>query len=164
MYTLAWRRLWTNVHWLKRIHVMAFLMCAHSHYLPWCANTCMGTPYLMIIFTLCQCVHSFRVRAVTIDACVCLLHCTSPCAHPMCIMAVKAIALANVFASWMCISMHLTLKLRETHGCIDSTVATDALVLKHQAISIPAQCWLNIHCTEPFSYKNIPLMVNNIRK
>ena len=30
----------------------------------------------------------------------------------------------------------LTLKHRETHGCVISTVATDALVLKHQAISI----------------------------
>ena len=30
----------------------------------------------------------------------------------------------------------LTLKHRETHGCLVSTVATDALVLKHQAISI----------------------------
>ena len=30
----------------------------------------------------------------------------------------------------------LTLKHREMHGCIVSTVATDALVLKHQAISI----------------------------
>ena len=30
----------------------------------------------------------------------------------------------------------LTLKHRETHGCIVSTVTTDALVLKHQAISI----------------------------
>ena len=31
----------------------------------------------------------------------------------------------------------LTLKHRETHGCVvSSTVATDALVLKHQAISI----------------------------
>ena len=30
----------------------------------------------------------------------------------------------------------LTLKYRETHGCVVSTVATDALVLKHQAISI----------------------------
>ena len=29
----------------------------------------------------------------------------------------------------------LTLKHRETHGCVISTVATDALVLKHQAIS-----------------------------
>ena len=29
----------------------------------------------------------------------------------------------------------LTLKHRETHGCVVSTVATDALVLKHQAIS-----------------------------
>ena len=30
----------------------------------------------------------------------------------------------------------LTLKHWEMHGCIVSTVATDALVLKHQAISI----------------------------
>ena len=30
----------------------------------------------------------------------------------------------------------LTPKRRETHGCVVSTVATDALVLKHQAISI----------------------------
>ena len=30
----------------------------------------------------------------------------------------------------------LTLKHGETHGCVVSTVATDALVLKHQAISI----------------------------
>ena len=30
----------------------------------------------------------------------------------------------------------LTPKHRETHGCLVSTVATDALVLKHQAISI----------------------------
>ena len=30
----------------------------------------------------------------------------------------------------------LTLKHRETHGCVVSTVAIDALVLKHQAISI----------------------------
>ena len=33
-------------------------------------------------------------------------------------------------------SSALTLKHRETHGCVVSTVATDALVLKHQAISI----------------------------
>ena len=30
----------------------------------------------------------------------------------------------------------LTPKHRETHWCVVSTVATDALVLKHQAISI----------------------------
>ena len=30
----------------------------------------------------------------------------------------------------------LTLKHREMHGCVVSTVATDALVLKHQAICI----------------------------
>ena len=29
----------------------------------------------------------------------------------------------------------LTLKYREKHGCVVSTVATDAVVLKHQVIS-----------------------------
>ena len=33
-------------------------------------------------------------------------------------------------------SYYLTLKHRETHGCVVSTAATDALVQKHQAISI----------------------------
>ena len=32
--------------------------------------------------------------------------------------------------------LSLTLKHREMHGCVVSTVATDDLVLKHQAISI----------------------------
>ena len=32
--------------------------------------------------------------------------------------------------------LRFTLKHRETHGCVVSTVTTDALVLKHQAISI----------------------------
>ena len=45
----------------------------------------------------------------------------------------------------------LTVKQRETHWCVVSTVATDALVLKHQVISI----WLNIHCIGPVSYKTI---------
>ena len=36
----------------------------------------------------------------------------------------------------LCCKMCLTLKHRETHGCVVSTVATDALVLKHQTISI----------------------------
>ena len=31
---------------------------------------------------------------------------------------------------------HLTHKKMEMHGCLLTTVATDALVLKHQAISI----------------------------
>ena len=35
-----------------------------------------------------------------------------------------------------CIHTDLTLKHRETHGCVVSTVVTDALVLKHRAISI----------------------------
>ena len=34
------------------------------------------------------------------------------------------------------IEFQLTLKHRERHGCVVSTMATDALVLKHQAISI----------------------------
>ena len=42
-------------------------------------------------------------------------------------------------AKWrpFCLGLNvLILKHRETHGCLVSTVATDALVLKHQAISI----------------------------
>ena len=45
----------------------------------------------------------------------------------------------NVFAKCQlfCLGINvLTLKHQETHGCVVSTVATDALVLKHQAISI----------------------------
>ena len=34
------------------------------------------------------------------------------------------------------LAIDLTPKNRETHGCVVSTVATDALVLKHQTISI----------------------------
>ena len=34
------------------------------------------------------------------------------------------------------LDIFLTPKHQETHGCVVSTVATDALVLKHQAISI----------------------------
>ena len=34
------------------------------------------------------------------------------------------------------VNASLILEHRETHGCVVSTVATDALVLKHQAISI----------------------------
>ena len=37
---------------------------------------------------------------------------------------------------WHLTGLSLTPKHRETHGCIVSTVATDALVLKHQVISI----------------------------
>ena len=33
-------------------------------------------------------------------------------------------------------TMHLNLKHQEMHGCVVITVATDALVLKHQVISI----------------------------
>ena len=41
--------------------------------------------------------------------------------------------------SWLLIEVmwySLTLKHRETHGCVVSTVVTDALVLKHQVISM----------------------------
>ena len=47
---------------------------------------------------------------------------------------------------------HLTLKHWEIQGCVVSTVAADALVLKHQAISIH-NVDLNIHCIGQVSYK-----------
>ena len=57
----------------------------------------------------------------------------------------------------------LTLKHRETHGCVVSTVATDALVLKHQAISIHNADKTFI-VLDQFHIKNITLMLDNIRK
>ena len=43
----------------------------------------------------------------------------------------------TVSPTWIfLLKLALTLKHRETHGCVVSTVATDALVLKHQTISI----------------------------
>ena len=42
----------------------------------------------------------------------------------------------NGMLFWWPQAITLTLKHRETHGCVVSTVATDAPVLKHQAISI----------------------------
>ena len=41
-----------------------------------------------------------------------------------------------LWVTWNLPVSYLTLKHWETHGCVVSTVATDALVLKHQAISI----------------------------
>ena len=57
--------------------------------------------------------------------------------------------------------MILTNKHRETHGRVVSTVATDALVLKHQAITFQNA---NIHCIGLFSYKTFAQKVNSIRK
>ena len=44
----------------------------------------------------------------------------------------------------------LTHKQLETHGCVLSTVATDVLVLKYQAISIHSADWRNIHLLDQF--------------
>ena len=48
----------------------------------------------------------------------------------------------------------LTPKLLETHVCVLSTAATDALVLKHTAIK-------NVHCIVPVSYQTIAFILNN---
>ena len=55
-----------------------------------------------------------------------------------------------------------------------NNVATDALVLKHQAVSwcpgakAPGrqypQSWLNIYCIGPVSHKNVTISGNNMRK
>ena len=57
----------------------------------------------------------------------------------------------------------LTPKHRETHGCVVSTVATDALVLKHQVISIHNADYTFI-VLDQFHIKDITLMLNNITK
>ena len=55
-----------------------------------------------------------------------------------------------------------TPKLREIHGCILNTVATDTLVLKHQAISIPSvdKSFIVLDHFTP----NITFIVDNISK
>ena len=57
----------------------------------------------------------------------------------------------------------LTLKHQEMHVCVVSTVATDALVLKHQAISIHNADWTFI-VLDQFDIKSIAHKVNSIRK
>ena len=54
----------------------------------------------------------------------------------------------------------LTLKHRKTHGCVVRTVATDALVLKHQAISMHNADWTFI-VLDQFHIKNIAHKVNS---
>ena len=56
------------------------------------------------------------------------------CHHDLDVL--KAIISYMLFGVIFFFRKPLTLKHRETHRCIVSTVATDALVLKHQAISI----------------------------
>ena len=51
-------------------------------------------------------------------------------------VSLKKRRLVNIKIAQVSVKQVLTLKHRETHGCVVSTVATDALVLKHQAISI----------------------------
>ena len=50
--------------------------------------------------------------------------------------------------------LFLTHKHMEMHGCILSTVATDALVLKHQAISIHSAEYIFILCWPSFILNN----------
>ena len=57
--------------------------------------------------------------------------------------------------------MALIPKQLERHGSVLSTVATDALVPKHQVISIHSD---DIHCTGPVSYQDITFIVNSIVK
>ena len=48
----------------------------------------------------------------------------------------SVISLSYHFTPFVAAVCNLTHEQSETHGCILSTVATDALVLEHQAISI----------------------------
>ena len=57
----------------------------------------------------------------------------------------------------------LTHKWLEMLGCAISTVATPALLLKHQAIHNNC-AENNIHCIGPVSYQNITFAAENIRK
>ena len=58
-------------------------------------------------------------------------------------------------------SFFLPINSWKKHGCILSIVATDALVLKHQAISVYSADWI-FFSSGPFSYRNIAVTVNSI--
>ena len=63
--------------------------------------------------------------------------------------------------------VYLTHKHLETHGCILSTVATDALVLKHQTISTHSAdqiCIAFDQFKKKYIKKIIIFIVNNIKK
>ena len=66
--------------------------------------------------------------------------------------------------AWNIQILTITHKQLETHGCLSSNVATDALVLKHQAISIDNAEKKTLHCIVPVSCKNIALSGNKIRR
>ena len=60
-----------------------------------------------------------------------------------------------------------THKQLETHGCVLSTVAADALLLKYRQIEFigsPFGTGVAILCTGPVSYMNITVVGNRIRK
>ena len=59
---------------------------------------------------------------------------------------------------------YLTCKQQEMIGCILSTVTTDALALKHQAISTHSVDYVFIALPGLVSYKNIIFTANKIRK
>ena len=73
----------------------------------------------------------------------------------------------KLFESWQTnaaiIADILTHKQLETHGCMLSIVATDALVLKHQTISIHSADLISI-AVDQFQTKNITYKMNNITK
>ena len=119
------------------------------HFCHFCLQTCVSYPYSMVaylrqtraILTIITTTAHQHFSAITWVSCHlqqlhCLLsslfrlltkrhpkiHVTGPCKKDV--------------APCSYVFLALTLKHRETHGCVVSTVATDALVLKHQAISI----------------------------
>ena len=65
--------------------------------------------------------------------------------------------------SAMHIQCHISHKQLETHRCVFSSQhyrywCSGAKAPGHQC----TQCWLNIHCIGPFSYRNITLKGNNV--
>ena len=78
------------------------------------------------------------------DVCIYVYFCSTALALNDCMYICKSLqnfvntkqSMPKKLDWWTPLLFFLTLKHRETHGCVFNTVAADALVLKHQTLSI----------------------------
>ena len=114
----------TNLAW-KQVHLGAIII----FYYP--VTSIDRLPQCLSRFSS-HCQHRYPERKQTLFYLINMRH--TLCAELL-ITLLKHIPISEISAIFLRQSL-LTLNQRETHGCVVSTVATDALLLKHQAISI----------------------------
>ena len=116
----AWPKNLTKCNWTHSRYNVVHLECnwTHSRHNVLHLKTC-GNPFRFVIWStpLKSCFFCER-------------------RYDVCVLCLCLVFLSQIFVVNFEPCVTLTLKYREMHGCVVNTVATDALVLKHQAISI----------------------------